>query len=267
MVRSSTVYCARASMAASMVAWRDAWSSGCTCSRKSWSIGMVTAPSRPKMAAQRSSQSMTPRRRSTSQMPTELASRATSSRASDVPIAVLAAASSSSATTEAPSWSSSCASSSVHCRGSGVVDGQHADDVPGLRHQRGAEVGLHLAGGHRGQVGDARVLARRRDREGPSLADGDGGEGAGQQRGTAHDARREPVSADDGVLVGEDRDLRVPHAEQARGQGGEAVVGGRAGHLHEQAAGGGDAVRILEGVDLGHAGSVRGGHATPPHPS
>jgi hypothetical protein len=26
-------------------------------------------------------------------------------------------------------------------------------------------------------------------------------------------------------------------------------------------------VRILEGVDLGHAGSVRGGHATPPHPS
>ena len=71
------------------------------------------------MAAQRWSQSMTPRTRSTSQMPIELASIATSSRASDVPTAVRAAASSSSAITEAASCSSSCASSADHPRGKG----------------------------------------------------------------------------------------------------------------------------------------------------
>ena len=77
-----------------------------------------TAPSTPKIAAQRSSQNTDPVRRSRSQMPIELASSAISSRASDVPIADCAAESSSSATTVAASCLSSAASSSDQGRGS-----------------------------------------------------------------------------------------------------------------------------------------------------
>ena len=82
-------------------------------------MGSRSAPSCPKIAALRSSQSISPRRRSTSQMPTELASRATSRRRVDDVTAALAAASSSSATTELASCRSSSASSPVHGRGSG----------------------------------------------------------------------------------------------------------------------------------------------------
>jgi hypothetical protein len=95
----------------------DSWSSGWTNSANSRSIGIRVAWSKPKIAALRSSQSMKPARRSTSQMPTELASSATPRRRVDQATSAFAAASSSSATTELASWRSSSASSSVQGRG------------------------------------------------------------------------------------------------------------------------------------------------------
>ena len=61
----------------------------------------------------------------------------------------------------------------------------------------------------------------------------------------------QPVPADDGVLVGEQRDLGVPDVEQPGGQPGQPVVRGGPGHLDDQAAGGGDPVRIAQRVGLG----------------
>jgi hypothetical protein len=80
---------------------------------------MRTGPSTPKIAEHRASASNMPARRSISQIPTELASSATSRRRSELVTSALAAASSSSVTTEAASWVSTATSSSVHACGIG----------------------------------------------------------------------------------------------------------------------------------------------------
>ena len=107
------------------------------------------------------------------------------------------------------------------------------------------------------------VLRRAGDDERGAGAHDDGRQRAGQQRGTAHHAGRQPVPADDGVLVGEERDLRVAGAEQPRGQPGEPVEGGVAVDLEQQPAGGGDAVRIVQDVRLRRARTGHRRHVLP----
>ena len=133
----------------------------------------------------------------------------------------------------------------------GVVDGQDADHVPGRRDQRHAEVGLDLARRDRRQVRDPLVLGRASGTtSGGAAADDDRRQRPGQQGRAADHARRQAVPADDGVLVGEQRDLGVAGAEQPRGQAGEPVERGVAVHLDEQPAGGRDPVRIVQDVGL-----------------
>ena len=103
-------------MASRTAAWSSGWIEAINWSSSPW---ISTGPSTPKIAAFRLSQKTVPVRRSRSQMPTEPASRATSSRASVVPTADRAAESSSSATTEADSCSRSSAASADQFLGPG----------------------------------------------------------------------------------------------------------------------------------------------------
>ena len=119
----------------------------------------------------------------------------------------------------------------------GVVDGQRPDHVAGRRDERGAEVGPDLARRHRRQVRHPVVLARVGEAERGAVADDDGRERAGQQGGPTDHPRRQAEPADDGVLVGEQRDLGVAGIEDPGGQRGEPVERGRAVHLDEAADG------------------------------
>ena len=119
----------------------------------------------------------------------------------------------------------------------GVVDGQRPDHVAGRRDERGAEVGPDLARRHRRQVRHPLVLARVTEAERGTVADDDGRERAGQQRRPTDHPRRQAEAADDGVLVGEQRDLGVAGTEEPGGQRGQPVERGRAVDLDEAADG------------------------------
>ena len=197
-------------------------------------------------------------RTSSSQMPIELASSATSSRARELPTADSAAASSSSATTEPASCPRASASAVVQPCGRGVVDGEGAHHVPGRRHQRHAEVGPDLPRGHRRQLGQPLVGRRIGDDERGAGPDDDRGQGAGEQRPAADHALGQPVTADDDVVVGEEGDLGVAGPQQAGGDPGEPVERRRAGDLTEQPARG----RDPEGVGQ-HVEGAQGCRSTP----
>ena len=62
------------------------------------------------------------------------------------------------------------------------------------------------------------------------------------------------VAADDGVLVGEQRDLGVAGADQPGGEAGEPVERGGPVHLDDQPAGGRDAVRVAQRVGVAGTG-------------
>ena len=148
--------------------------------------------------------------------------------------------------------------------GGRVVHGQDADDVAGIGDERRLRIGADLSRGDRRQVGDLLVLRRVGDGQRAALAHGDGRERAGQQRRPPDDARRQTETADHGVLIGEQGDLGVADPEQTSGETRQSVVGGRARHLDQESAGGGDAVLILERVDLCGPGAIGRRHARPP---
>ena len=136
--------------------------------------------------------------------------------------------------------------------------------MPGRRHERGTQVGPHLAGRHGRQVGHPLVRPRVGHAQGGALADHDRRERSGQERGTADDAGRQTVTADHGVLVGEEGDLGVPGVEDPSRQPRQPVERSRAGHFDQQPAGGSHALAVVQHVGLEPAVLLRG-HARPLH--
>ena len=129
--------------------------------RRSISTAPVDAEDAPRSARPRST---VPVRRSRSQIPIELASSATSSRASRRADRRLRGGELQLGDDAGRELLEQLGLVVGPVARLGVVDGQRADDVPGRRDQRRAEVGPDLARGDGRQVGDPLVLGRARGR-------------------------------------------------------------------------------------------------------
>ena len=156
-------------------------------------------------------------------MPTPAASIASPQRTRSRSYSRTSAESSSSVTAESASRRIVAMSSSDQCRASGPKTHSAPITWPDAAGQGRAQVAAHLAGRHRRQVAHALVGVRVLDDEYVAAGRGDRAQRLAQRALGAHEARGEAATGDDGLHVGEQRDLALGSAEQACGQFREPI--------------------------------------------